>query len=102
MSACSWLRTPNSFATVKASKSSGTTVKMMRSSLAARNSSPPEEQDLVNNAYAKKLAKAPQIRNVVPQQQALAQQGKEAFDNSLQQYSKISSSEAEFRQLIGE
>jgi signal transduction histidine kinase len=83
-------------------KLAGSAQSLAQNSLAARNSSPPEEQDLVNNAYAKKLAKAPQIRNVVPQQQALAQQGKEAFDNSLQQYSKISSSEAEFRQLIGE
>src|SRR5258708_7396250 len=32
-----------------------------------------ERQDAMNNAYAKKLGKVPQVRNVVPQQQALLQ-----------------------------
>lgn len=61
-----------------------------------------ETQDQINNAYAKKLGKPPQVRQVVPQQQAALPQGKEGYDNSLQQFSKLSSSEAEFRQLIGE
>ena len=60
----------------------------------------PQEQQL-NSAYAKKLGKAPQIRNVVPQQQAIAQT-KDTTDFAGQQYSKLSSAEAEFRQLIGE
>lgn len=60
-----------------------------------------ENQDQFNNAYAKKLGKVPQIRNVVPQQQAIAQT-KDTTDILGQQYSKLSSAEAEFRQLIGE
>ncbi len=48
-----------------------------------------------NNNYAtKELAK----RKVVPQQQALLSQQ----ENDLQQYSKVASSEAEFRQLVGD
>jgi signal transduction histidine kinase len=59
---------------------------------------PEENQDL----FAKKLGKVPQVRNVVPQQQALVTLSKDGNDNSLQQYSKLSSSEAEFGQLMGE
>ncbi|MDB6020137.1 MAG: Integral rane sensor signal transduction histidine kinase [Pedosphaera sp.] len=49
------------------------------------------------NGYISKLQQV-QVRNVVPQQQSLAAQG----DNNLGQYSKVASSEAEFRQLIGD
>ena len=84
-------------------KSAGSSQTLAQKSFASGNNSlVPEEQSFANNTYTKKLAKAPQIRNVFPQQQAMAQQGKEAFDNSQQQYSKLSPSEAEFRQLIGE
>jgi signal transduction histidine kinase len=62
----------------------------------------PEETQDQGNAYAKKLGKGPQMRNVVPQQQASASQGKDVSDNNLLQYSKLAPSEAEFRQLIGE
>jgi signal transduction histidine kinase len=56
----------------------------------------------VNNAYLKKAGKAPQIRNVVPQQQALVAPGKDPSEVSAQQYSKLSCTDAEFRQLIGD
>ena len=60
-----------------------------------------ENADSSSSAYLKKLGKTPQMRNVVPQQQASAPQDKYA-ENAFQQYSKLSSSETEFRQLIGE
>jgi signal transduction histidine kinase len=60
-----------------------------------------ESPDQAANANSKKLGKVPQMRNVVPLQQGIVSQGKDAYDNS-GQYSKLSSSEAEFRQLIGE
>lgn len=60
-----------------------------------------ENQDQINNAYAKKSGKGPPIRNVVPQQQAMLQT-REATDTLGQQFSKLSSAEAEFRQLIGD
>ncbi len=60
-----------------------------------------ENQDQFNNAYAKKSGKVPPIRNVVPQQQAMLQT-REPTDSLGQQFSKLSSAEAEFRQLIGD
>jgi signal transduction histidine kinase len=76
---------------------------LAQNSLSSKTGEPPqEEQDQFNNASAKKLGKVPQFRNVVPQQQAIVPLSKDAYDNSLQQYSKLSASEAEFRQLIGE
>jgi signal transduction histidine kinase len=68
----------------------------------SKNNTLGSEETQDNNANLKKPGKAPQMRNVVPQQQAILSQGKDAYDNFLQQYSKLSSSEAEFRQLIGE
>ena len=59
-----------------------------------------ESQDPNLNAYANKLGKVPQLRKVVPQQQMAAPQV--GLDSSGQQYSKLSSTETEFRQLIGE
>jgi len=59
-------------------------------------------QDPTNNAYPKKAGKVPQIRNVVPQQQALVAPGKDLSEFSAQQYSKLSCTDAEFRQLIGD
>ncbi|HZR21001.1 MAG TPA: HAMP domain-containing sensor histidine kinase [Verrucomicrobiae bacterium] len=59
--------------------------------------SPEENGESINNAYAKKLGKVP--RNVVPQQQAAAPTKEDILG---QQYSKLTSAEAEFRQLIGE
>jgi signal transduction histidine kinase len=61
-----------------------------------------ESPSSIDNAYAKKSGKVPQMRNVVPQQQAGVSQGRDAYDISGQQYSKLSAAEAEFRQLIGE
>jgi signal transduction histidine kinase len=60
-----------------------------------------EENQEQQSAYLKKTGKIPQVRNVVPQQQVLLTQTKEANDPA-QQYSKLSASEAEFHQLIGE
>jgi hypothetical protein len=59
-------------------------------------------QEPANNAYLKKAGKAPQMRNVVPQQQALVTPGKDPSEFSAQQYSKLSCTDAEFRQLIGD
>jgi signal transduction histidine kinase len=59
-----------------------------------------ENQDPINNANLKKAGKALQIRNVFPQQQAIAAPGKEPLE--IQQYSKLSCTDAEFRQLIGD
>lgn len=63
---------------------------------------PEESSDPNQGAYLKKNQKVPQIRNVVPQQPGTILPGKEVQENPAQQYSKLSSSEAEFRQLIGE
>ena len=59
-----------------------------------------ENQDPINNPNLKKAGKALQIRNVFPQQQAIAALGKEPLE--IQQYSKLSCTDAEFRQLIGD
>jgi hypothetical protein len=78
---------------------------LAQNTFASKSSVVPSDEtlDQSNNAYAKKMAsKLPQMRNVVPQQQATVSAGKDAYDNSAQQYSKLASSEAEFRQLIGE
>src|SRR5262249_55218931 len=61
-----------------------------------------ETNDQNSLAYSKKYSKSPQLRNVFPQQQALVPQAKDPFDAQAQQFSKLSSSEAEFRQLIGD
>ena len=75
---------------------------LAQNTFASKNSVAPADEtpDQSNNAYAKKMAS--KLRNVVPQQQAAVSSGKDAYDNSAQQYSKLASSEAEFRQLIGE
>jgi signal transduction histidine kinase len=68
-----------------------------------KNSALPEEiQDQNSNAPMKKGQKVQQMRNVVPQQSGGVSPGKDGLENATQQYSKLSSSEAEFRQLIGE
>jgi signal transduction histidine kinase len=75
---------------------------LAQNTFVSKNSVAPSDEtlDQSNNAYAKKMAS--KLRNVVPQQQAAVSSGKDAYDNSTQQYSKLASSEAEFRQLIGE
>jgi signal transduction histidine kinase len=77
---------------------------LAQNTFASKSSATPSNEtlDQSNNAYAKKMASKLQMRNVVPQQQAAVSAGKDAYDNSAQQYSKLASSEAEFRQLIGE
>jgi signal transduction histidine kinase len=73
---------------------------LAQNNLSKGASVPPEErQDLLNNS-AIKATKVPQMRSVLPQQQAIATG--EANDGLSQHYSKLSSAEAEFRQLIGE
>lgn len=68
-----------------------------------KNSAVPEESpDPNQGAYLKKGQKGPQIRKVVPQQAGTISPGKDGLENPGQQFSKLSSSEAEFRQLIGE
>jgi signal transduction histidine kinase len=61
-----------------------------------------ENNDPNLNASPKKFGKMPQLRNVVPQQQAMVPPIKDGIEAQAQQYSKLSSSEAEFRQLIGD
>ena len=68
-----------------------------------KNSTLPQEtSNQIQDAYLKKGQKVPQIRSVVPQQPGAITPGKDGLENAGQQYSKLSSSEAEFRQLIGE
>jgi signal transduction histidine kinase len=65
-------------------------------------SSPAVSEEMTDSSvssFIKRYGKAPQMRNVVPQQQALAPQ---IGDNALQQYSKLASTATEFRQLIGD
>jgi signal transduction histidine kinase len=61
-----------------------------------------ENVDSSVNAFIKRYGKAPQVRSVVPQQQATLPQTKDPVDGNNQQFSKLSSSATEFRQLIGE
>ncbi|MDB6064245.1 MAG: Integral rane sensor signal transduction histidine kinase [Pedosphaera sp.] len=55
-------------------------------------------ETLNSSANNNSAAKQQQMRKVVPQQQVL----QSALENDMQQYSKVSSSEAEFRQLVGD
>lgn len=69
----------------------------LNSKLSANNSTEPLVVNNSKNIYAntKAPSQAPQMRNVIPQQQAIP-----APENN--QYSKIAPSEAEFRQLVGD
>jgi len=71
------------------------------SSFSKPNSLVEENTDTANNLYLKKSGKA-QVRNVVPQQQAMVAPGKDLFEIAPPQYSKLSCTDAEFRQLIGD